>query len=46
MATGPTRPEQRVQRSGAWGSGFVRLVSRTEVVQALCGWRVKTLAGR
>jgi len=32
-------PNQRLQRAGARGSRVGWLVSATEVVQVLCGWR-------
>jgi hypothetical protein len=33
------QPNQRLQRAGARGSCVVWLVSATEVMQVLCGWR-------
>jgi hypothetical protein len=32
-------PNQRLQRAGARGSKVAWLVSATEVVRVLCGWR-------
>ena len=39
-------PNQRLQRTGARGSGVVRLVSAVQVVQVFDGWRVNRLARR
>ena len=32
-------PNQRLQRTGAWGGRVGWLVSAHEVVHVLCGWR-------
>ena len=40
------RPNQRLQRAGAGGSGVVRLAGAVQVGHVLNGWRVDRLARR